>query len=215
MERNIVESALEFVKNFFEGEASGHDYYHTYRVFKIAQNMAKNNKTADCEICELGALLHDVDDIKISPTTYENKDNARNFLLENNYPINKIDFICKIIDDVSFRGKDSVKPQTIEGMIVQDADRLDAIGAIGIARTFAYGGSHGREIYNPDIKPVLNQSKEQYHKSNSPTINHFYEKLLLLKDMMNTEEGKKIAEQRTQYMKEYLDEFFAEWNGER
>ena len=110
MDRNIVEAALEFVKKFFEGEASGHDYYHTYRVFKIAQNMAKNNKIADCEICELGALLHDVDDIKISATTYENKDNARNFLLENNYPKDKIDFICKIIDDVSFRGKDSVKP---------------------------------------------------------------------------------------------------------
>lgn len=215
MQSVIVENCLKFAKEFFEGEASGHDYYHTFRVFKLAQKLADLNKTADKEICELAAILHDVDDIKISPETYENKGNARKFLIANGYPQDKIEFICKIIDDVSFRGKDSVKPETIEGMIVQDADRLDAIGAIGIARTFAYGGSHGREIYNPEIKPMVNCSKEEYRKSNSPTINHFYEKLLLLEDLMNTEEGKMIAKERTIFMQKYLDEFFAEWNGEK
>ena len=213
MEKNIVDFALEFAKVFFEGEASGHDYFHTYRVYKNAEMLVNNIPEADKEICLLGAILHDVDDDKISPETHKNKDNARKFLRKNNFSQEKIDFLCRIIDDVSFSEKRT--PETIEGKIVQDADRLDAIGAIGIARTFAYGGNKGREMYNPDIKPNLSNSKEQYKNSKSPTINHFYEKLLLLEKMMNTEIAKKIARQRTVFMENFLEEFFAEWKGER
>jgi len=213
MENNIVLKALDFAKKFFEGEASGHDYFHTYRVYKNAEMLVNNISEADKEICLLGAILHDVDDDKISPETHENKDNARRFLNENGYDKSKIDLICKIIGDVSFSEK--VTPESIEGKIVQDADRLDAIGAIGIARTFAYGGNKGREIYNPDIKPDLTKTKEQYKKCNPPTINHFYEKLLLLEGMMNTDVAKQFARKRTEYMEKYLEQFFAEWNGER
>lgn len=213
MDKTIVELGLEFAKDFFAGEASGHDYFHTYRVFKNAEMLLNDLPEADREVCLLGAILHDVDDDKISPETHENKDNARKFLGDNNYPQDKIDFICKIIGDVSFSEK--VKPDSLEGKIVQDADRLDAIGAIGIARTFAYGGNKGREIYNPEIKPDLNRTKEEYRNSKPPTINHFYEKLLLLEDMMNTDIAKKVARKRTVFMENYLEEFFAEWNGER
>ena len=213
MSRTIVELGLEYAKNFFEGEASGHDYFHTYRVFKNTEMLLTNLPEADKEICLLGAILHDVDDDKISPETHENKDNARRFLTENNYPQDRIEFICKIIGDVSF--SEGVTPQSVEGKIVQDADRLDAIGAIGIARTFAYGGNKGREIYNPDIKPNFTRTKEQYKSTKSPTINHFYEKLLLLEELMNTDIAKKVARKRTEFMQNYLEEFFAEWNGER
>lgn len=214
MEKNIVDLALEFAENFYKGEASGHDYFHTLRVYKNAELLLKNNPNADGEICLLAAILHDVDDRKISPQTHADKGNARKFLLENNYEADKIEFICKIISEVSF-SENTGKPDTIESQIVQDSDRLDAIGAIGIARTFAYGGKHGREIYNPDIKPNVNQSKEEYKNSEAPTINHFYEKLLLLEGMMNTHEGKSVARNRTEYMKKFLEEFFAEWDGER
>ena len=213
MEKTIIELALDFAKEFFKGEASGHDYFHTYRVYKNAEMLTKNIPDADKEICLLGAILHDVDDDKISPETHDNKDNARKFLSENDYPQDRIDFICEIISEVSFSEKKT--PVTIEGKIVQDADRLDAIGAIGIARTFAFGGNKGREMYNPDIKPDPNRSKEQYRHSNPPTINHFYEKLLLLEGLMNTDEAKKVARNRTVVMENFLEEFFAEWNGER
>ena len=213
MDKSVVDLALEFAKRFFEGEASGHDYFHTYRVYKNAEMLANKMPEADKELCLLGAILHDVDDDKISPETHENKDNARRFLNSVNYSEDRIEVLCKIIGDVSF--SEGVKPESVEGMIVQDADRLDAIGAIGIARTFAYGGNKGREIYNPDIKPELNRTKEQYRQSKPPTINHFYEKLLLLEELMNTEIAKNVARKRTEFMENYLEEFFAEWNGER
>ena len=175
--------------------------------------MANNMPEVDKEICLLGAILHDVDDDKISPETHKNKDNARKFLNDISYPQEKIEFLCKIIGEVSF--SEGIKPESPEGQIVQDADRLDAIGAIGIARTFAYGGNKGREIYNPEIQLEVNKSKEQYKKSATPTINHFYEKLLLLEGLMNTDIAKKYARKRTEFMQKYLEEFFAEWNGER
>lgn len=213
MNKNIVELCKKYAEEFFKGEASGHDYFHTLRVFNNASLLASKSDGANKEICELAALLHDVDDRKISPETTKNKDNARKFLKVNGASDEIIESICKIIGQISF--SEGIIPDTLEGKIVQDADRLDAIGAIGIARTFAYGGKHGREIYNPEIEPRKNLSKEEYCNVAAPTINHFYEKLLLLENMMNTEEGKQIARQRTVFMQEFLDEFFAEWDGKK
>lgn len=211
----MVNNALEYIKEIFLGDSSGHDYYHTVRVYKIATEIAKQ-EYADVNIVQLAALLHDVDDKKLSPETHATKKNAVDFMTANGVDADIINIVCKIIDEVSFAGTDSVVPSTIEGKCVQDADRLDAIGAIGIARTFAYGGSRGRKIYDPDIKPRIGMSKEEYQKNmNSTSINHFYEKLLLLKDMMNTTAGKKLAEHRQAIMQEFLNEFMAEWKGEK
>lgn len=212
MENELIKNALEFVRSIFENDFSGHDYFHTLRVYKTATNIAiKEN--ADVEIVQLSSLLHDVDDIKLSPKTHANKDNAVSFLKSNNVDDTKIKLICEIIDEISFAGSGSSVPKTIEGKCVQDADRLDAIGAIGIARAFAYGGHHNRELHNPDIKPKLNMSREEYYNHKSTTINHFYEKLSLLKDLMNTQTARQIAEKRQAYMQEYIEEFMAEWDG--
>lgn len=211
----MVDNALEYIKEIFSGDSSGHDYYHTVRVYKIATEIAKQ-ECADVNIVQLAALLHDVDDKKLSPETHTTKKNAVDFMMANEVDADMIDIVCKIIDEVSFTGTDSVVPSTIEGKCVQDADRLDAIGAIGIARTFAYGGSRGRMIYDPDIKPRIGMSKEEYQNNqNSTSINHFYEKLLLLKDMMNTTTGKRLAEHRQNVMESFLEEFLAEWEGEK
>ena len=216
--QNIIDNAIKYVKVFFDGESSGHDFFHTMRVFnnaKLILNSEKINQEVDEFVVCMASLLHDVDDVKLSPETAVNKDNAVKFLKENNVEDEEIEFIKKIISEVSYRGKDSIQPETIESKIVQDADRLDAIGAIGIARTFAFGGSRGRVIYDPEIEPKLNMSSDDYKNHQSPTINHFYEKLLLLKDLMNTESAKKIAQHRTEYMENFLDEFYAEWNGKK
>ena len=203
------------MKKIFESDYSGHDFYHTMRVYKTAVQIAVR-ENADILTVQLAALLHDVDDIKLSPTTYSVKKNAVDFMKQNKLSDEIINSVCKIIEEVSFAGTDSVVPSSIEGKCVQDADRLDAIGAVGIARAFAYGGNKGRKMYDPDIKPMTNMNKEQYRQNdNSTTINHFYEKLLLLKDMMNTETAKKIAERRHAFMQTYLDEFLAEWNNEK
>ena len=211
---SIINRAIEYVKSVFESDFSGHDYFHTLRVFNMAMRLARE-EGADLEIVGLSALLHDVDDRKLSPATCANKDNARGFLMSNGVDEDKINTIVKIIGEISYAGKDSVVPDTIEGKCVQDADRLDAIGAIGIARAFAYGGNHNRYMHHPEIEPKVNMSAEEYHKSNSTTINHFYEKLFNLKDMMNTESAKIIAESREKYMKEFVDIFLQEWDGVR
>lgn len=211
---DIVTQALEYVKEFFEKDFSGHDYFHTLRVWKCAVLLAEK-ENADPEITSLAALLHDVDDRKISPDTTANKDNARAFLENNGLDEDTISRIIAIIGEVSFRGSDSVIPSTTEGKCVQDADRLDAIGAMGIARAFAFGGSRNRKMYDESEKPEENMNGEAYYKNESTTINHFYEKLLLLKDLMNTETGKQLAEKRHRYTEDFLEEFFAEWNGER
>lgn len=167
-------------------------------------------------IVQLAALLHDVDDVRLSPETYATKKNVVDFMESNGVDNKIIEAVCNIIEEVSFAGTDSVVPNTLEGKCVQDADRLDEMGAIGIARAFAYGGSKGRKIYDPDIKPLLNMNKTDYHQNhNSTSINHFYVKLLLFKDMMNTETAKKMAGYRQAVMEEYLEEFVAEWEGER
>ncbi len=211
----IIENAIEYVKQIFENDCSGHDYHHTMRVYRLAVQIAKQ-ENADMLIVQLAALLHDVDDAKLSTETYATKKNAVDFMESNGVDNKMIEIVCKIIAEVSFVGVDSVVPSTIEGKCVQDADRLDAMGAIGIARTFAYGGSKGRKIYDPEIKSLVNMSKEEYRQNqNSTSINHFYEKLLLLKDMMNTETAKRMAEHRQAVMEAYLEEFMTEWEGER
>ena len=211
----MIENAIEYVKQIFANDCSGHDYHHTMRVYRLAVQIAKQ-ENADMQIVQLAALLHDVDDVKLSPETHATKRNAVDFMESNGMDNEMIEAVCKIIEEVSFAGTDSVVPSTIEGKCVQDADRLDAMGAIGIARTFAYGGSKGRKIYDPEIKLLVNMSKEEYHQNqDSTSINHFYEKLLLLKDMMNTDTAKKKAWHRQAIMEAYLEEFMAEWEGER
>lgn len=214
MQKEIIEHALEYVKKLFENDYSGHDYFHTLRVYRMATRIAEQ-ENANVELVQLAALLHDVDDIKFSPETHKNKDNARGFLREKGVDEMMIDAICEMIGEVSFAGTDTVVPRTLEGKCVQDADRLDAIGAIGIARAFAYGGSHNRVMYHPDSKPNMNMSGEEYHNHVSTTINHFYEKLFRLKAMMNTNTAREIAEGRERYMRDYISEFMEEWDGVR
>ena len=214
MDKTIVSDAVEFIKNIFIDDHSGHDTFHTLRVYKIATRIAER-ENADLTTVQLAALLHDVDDVKLSPETAANKDRAVAFLREHGVSEDRIKTICGIIDDVSFRGTDSVVPGTIEGKCVQDADRLDAIGAIGIARAFAYGGSHHRVMHDPEIKPAMHMTAEEYRNHVSTTINHFYEKLFLLRGLMNTGTAKEIAKQREDYMKAYISEFLDEWDGVR
>lgn len=214
----MIEKAKEFVRVYMEGDASGHDYFHTLRVLHLAESIAREeqkHQVVDLETVQLIALLHDVDDRKLSPETYENLDRARKFLKDNGVSDFWMEMILCGIRQISFKGTDSVAPESIEARIVQDADRLDAIGAIGIARTFAFGGSRGSEMYNPDEPPRLNMNAEDYAKTRSHTINHFYEKLLLLKDLMNTETGKGMAVHRHAYMEDFLKEFYAEWEGSK
>ncbi len=208
----IIDKAISYVKKFFEEEFSGHDYYHTLRVYNLAQYIA-NVEKCDKEIVLLSALLHDVDDYKIVGKEAEPFYNAKKFLKSENYPENKIEIICHIISQVSFKGKNKVTPDTIEGKIVQDADRLDAIGAIGIARAFTYGGNHKIPIHIPNMDYKEEMTEEEHYKNVGTTINHFYEKLLKLKDLMNTDTAKKMAIHRHEYMKTFLKEFYDEWDG--
>lgn len=207
-----MEKIKEYVKDLLAKEYSGHDYYHCIRVYNNAMLICKD-MDCDKQLVSVASLLHDVDDAKLFDS--KDYDNARKILNDLNYKKDFIEKVINIIKDVSFKGKDSVIPCSLEGKIVQDADRLDAIGAIGIARTFAYGGNHNRLIYDPSIKPNLNMDYNQYKNANNPTINHFYEKLLLLKDMMNLEKSKQIAIHRHKFMEEYLKEFYDEWDGNK
>lgn len=208
----MIQSAIQYTKELFQNDFSGHDFDHTYRVYQLATTIALK-EGANVEKVQLMALLHDVDDHKLSPSTYENKDHARDFLSQFNYPY--IEEVILGISQISFMSKDSIIPDTLETKCVQDADRLDAIGAIGIARCFTFGGNKHRKLYDPAIPPTLNMSKEEYYQHESTTINHFYEKLLLLKDMMNTPTGKQMAAHRHQIMVDFLDEFYDEWDGKK
>lgn len=162
------------------------------------------------------ALLHDVDDWKLSEATCEKKENAISFMRKHDLPQEQIETVCAIVGEISFIGEDSVVPRSIEGKCVQDADRLDALGAIGIARAFAYGGRQNRQLYNPDIPPRKAMKAEEYRSaSGATTVNHFYEKLFRLQERMNTNTAKEIAQRRERFLQIYLDEFFAEWDGKR
>ncbi|NPD47557.1 MULTISPECIES: HD domain-containing protein [unclassified Lentimicrobium] len=209
--KNILETE-KYIRGILEGEGSGHDWWHIHRVRNNAMNIAKAYEV-DIFIVEMAALLHDIADHKLNGGDEEiGPRMAGEWLDKNEVGESEKNHILLIMQEVSFsKGK---VPATLEGKIVQDADRLDAIGAIGIARTFAFGGFKKREIYNPEIQPIKYASLEDYKKNTNPTLNHFYEKLLLLKDMMNTEEAKKIAQQRHDFMETYLEQFYAEWEGE-
>ena len=213
MTAELIERALTYVKELFEGEYSGHDYFHTLRVFKMATRIAEC-EGADVLTVQIAALLHDVDDRKLSPETYESLGNARAFMASNGVDAETVESVCRIIREISF-GAGEAPPTTPEGMCVQDADRLDAIGAIGIGRAFAYGGAHKRLMHHPDIEPVLNMTKEEYRNSVSTTVNHFYEKLFKLTGLMNTPSAVRIARGREEYMRGFIDEFMAEWEGDR
>ena len=197
----MISKAMEFAREVFARDASGHDFDHTMRVYRMAVRIAEE-EGADLRTVALSALLHDVDDRKISPKTCENKDHAVKFLRENDMDETQIRKIVRIISEISF-SEGSGRPSTLEGMCVQDADRLDAMGAIGIGRAFAFGGSRGRRMHDPE------------GPDKSTTIQHFYDKLLLLKDRMNTHTGKQLADQRDAYLRSFLDEFYAEWDGKR
>ncbi len=210
--RHMIDRAMLFAKELLENEFSGHDYFHTLRVFKMATFIAIEEH-ADLETVQLAAILHDVDDRKLFPKTCSDQRNAKTFLLANGVETSNIDKICKIIREVSYMGSDSVTPETLEGKCVQDADRLDAIGAIGIARAFAYGGNHNRLMHHPDIKPNMTMNAEEYIKNQSTTLNHFHEKLFRLPDLMNTDSAKRIAMHRADYMHKFVSEFMEEWDG--
>ncbi|MBP3916452.1 MULTISPECIES: HD domain-containing protein [unclassified Clostridium] len=208
----IIEKTKEFVKEKLYGEGSGHDWFHIERVYNLSRYLAEK-ENADSFIVEMAALLHDIDDWKFSSSNDTNTTNTEVFLRKIQVNEEELIKIIKIINTISFKGGvvDSSQ-ETIEGKVVQDADRLDAIGAIGIARTFAYGGNKNRVIYDPNIKPINFTSLEEVKSENNHTINHFYEKLLKLKDLMNTKSAKEIAEKRHKYMEEFLNEFYSEWN---
>tara|TARA_Y100001936_G_scaffold21736_1_gene19103 strand:+ start:18 stop:668 length:651 start_codon:yes stop_codon:yes gene_type:complete len=214
MASSIIDKTCKFVEDKLSGDGSGHDWWHIFRVWTLAKKIAVEEK-AQVEIVELGALLHDIADWKF----HDGDDSigpaiAREFLNNQNVEPNVSDSVVEIISTVSYKGAGVATPmKTLEGKIVQDADRLDAIGALGIARTFAYGGYKNRLIYHPDEKPVLHKSYEDYKKNEGHTINHFYEKLLLLKERMNTNTGKRIAEGRHKFMQSFLDQFYKEWDG--
>lgn len=212
MNIDLLEKTLLYIKERFQDDYSGHDYYHSVRVYKLATSICKG-ENADLEIVQLAALLHDIDDYKVFGGNVGASSNAKGFLMRNNIDDTKIKAICEIIETISFKGTDTQIPKSLEGKIVQDADRLDAIGAIGIARTFAYGGSKNRSMHIPNEKPREYMNAEEYTKSNGTTINHFYEKLLKLKDLMNTETAKTLAESRHKYMENFLNEFLNEWEG--
>ena len=211
---SVIEKTVEFVKETLADAEGGHDWFHIYRVWKSAENIAKT-EDVDLFVVQLGSLLHDIADSKF----YDGDESvgpkkASEFLSSLNVDEKIIEHVVLIIQNISFKGgkhEQAFKSKELD--CVQDADRLDAIGAIGIARTFNYGGHKGMAIYDPSIKPNLNMTKEEYKKSNTPTLNHFYEKLLLLKDKMNTETGKKMAEERHAYMERFLSQFYAEWEG--
>jgi len=211
----IIEETIAFVKETLKGAEGGHDWFHIQRVFKNTLLIAKDEKV-DVLVVSLGALLHDIADAKFNGGDETVGPKMASVFLQSLEVDKKImDHVVKIIENISYKSSlDSKKLFTSKELqVVQDADRLDAIGAIGIARAFNYGGFKNRELYNPEIAPNLQMTKEEYKKSKAPTINHFYEKLLLLKDKMNTESGKKLAEKRHEFMLDYLEQFYKEWNG--
>lgn len=213
--KNHITLTINFVKEKLEGAEAGHDWFHIERVWKLSKKIAEK-EGGNLEVIELSALLHDIADPK-----FHNGDEtlalkiSKDFLEEIHVNAELIEQVLFVIKNISFKNRaEAPKNPPLELQIVQDADRLDAIGAIGIARTFNFGGFKNNLMYHPEIKPNLGMNKEEYKKSNGTTINHFYEKLLLLKNLMNTETAKRIASERHDFMLQFLDEFYKEWNVE-
>ncbi|MGB4448498.1 MAG: HD domain-containing protein [Cloacibacterium sp.] len=211
--KNHITLTINFVKEKLEGAEAGHDWFHIERVWKLSKKIAEK-EGGNLEVIELSSLLHDIADPK-----FHNGDEtlalkiSQNFLEEIHVNAELIEQVLFVIKNISFKNRaEAPENPPLELQIVQDADRLDAIGAIGIARTFNFGGFKNNLMYHPEIKPNLGMNKEEYKKSNGTTINHFYEKLLLLKDLMNTETAKRIASERHDFMLQFLDEFYKEWN---
>ncbi|GEC70786.1 uncharacterized protein SAMN05443543_102415 [Flavobacterium flevense] len=213
---DIISKTITFVKGQLENAEGGHDWFHIERVYKNALLIAKE-EVCNLQVVQLSALLHDIADSK-----FHNGDEtigpkiARQFLESEKVPDAIINHVVLIIENISFKGGNFDKKfHSAELDVVQDADRLDAIGAIGIARAFNYGGFKNRALYDPEIAPNTNMTIDEYKNSQAPTLNHFYEKLLLLKDKMNTSTGKKIAKERHRFMENFLAQFYAEWEGEK
>lgn len=215
-QQTLIENTITFVKATLANAEGGHDWFHIERVYNNAMHIAKG-EPVDELVVALGALLHDIADSKFfnGDETVAPK-MATEFLISQNCDSAVIEHVVQIIKNISFKGGNKAQEFTSPELdVVQDADRLDALGAIGIARTFNYGGFKNRKLYDPEVKPQLDMTVDEYKKSTAPTINHFYEKLLLLKDRMNTKTGKKIAEKRHSYMEGFLEQFYREWEGSK
>ena len=212
--KNNIEQTVEFVKESLKNAEGGHDWWHVYRVWQTAKTIGEKEEV-NMEVVELAALLHDIADSKFRGGDEEvGPQKAADFLRNISVDLETVQHVQEIIRNISYKTSfEQTSFNSKELKVVQDADRLDAIGAMGIARAFSYGGFKQREFYNPGIPPNLNMSKEEYKKSNAPTINHFYEKLLLLKDKMNTTAGREMALQRHLFMETFLEQFYAEWHG--
>lgn len=212
----LIERVVAEVRAKLDGEGSGHDWWHVNRVWTMARRIGEA-EGADLLTVELAALLHDIADWKFHDGDEDIGPRAARTILERHRVAEgTIDAVCRIIAEISFKGAGvATRPASLEGRVVQDADRLDAIGAIGIGRAFAYGGYKGRVMHDPQIPPVLHATKQAYAGNRSPTINHFYEKLLLLKDLMNTPEAARIAAERHKVMEEFIRQFLDEWSGVR
>ena len=209
----LIERVAAQIRRRFVGESSGHDWYHIQRVWKLTQQIAAR-EGANLEIAELGALVHDIADWKFcaGDETVGPRE-ARRLLSDEGVPSDVIEAVADIVATISFKGAGvTTAMKTLEGQCVQDADRLDAMGAIGIARCFAYGGHAGRAMYDPDVHPTMHATAEAYKSAKGTSLNHFHEKLFLLKDRMNTAGGRAMAEERHRYMKEFVDRFLHEWN---
>jgi uncharacterized protein len=212
--QKIIAEAEQFVRNKLAHDFSGHDWWHIDRVRNNAVTLA-HKEQADVFLCELTALLHDLTDEKLVSDEYKAEQQLKEWLFTQGIPSTLIDKVLEIISTMSFKGGSRPAMITLEGQIVQDADRLDAIGAVGISRVFAYSGAKGRPIHDPSMKPREAMTKEEYRSGHDTAINHFYEKLLKLKLLMNTEYGRQMAEQRHTFMEQYLDQFYGEWDGSR
>lgn len=211
-EKDVLKQTEKYIREHFENEGSGHDWWHIYRVRNMSLKIA-NIEGGDLFLIEMAALLHDLDDWKLNADGCNSK--ANDWLVKMKIDKKDAANLLEIVGQISFKGaKVDNNAISLEAKIVQDADRLDAIGAIGVARTFAYGGSKQRLIYHPEIKPVMYDNFEAYKNNTAPTINHFYEKLLLLKDLLNTKTAKKIAQKRHRFMEDFLNQFYAEWESE-
>lgn len=212
MTQTVIEQAVAFVQDELGKDSSGHDWWHIHRVWQMAKRIG-TAEGADLFIVELAALLHDVADEKLNESEAAGLAKVRTWLTAHDVAEAAVEHVMEIISTMSFKGGGRSGMRTLEGRVVQDADRLDAIGAVGIARTFAYSGAKGQLPHDPTLPPRTDMTAEEYRKGKSTAVNHFYEKLLLLQDLMNTDAAKSIAAERHRYMEEFLDRFHAEWDG--